>query len=79
VIVTGKSDQGMLDILERRPVALTAADAKQWLDPDVAVEMAAQIARDAARPVDQFEWFEVSRELNDTWNDGPELIERKED
>jgi putative SOS response-associated peptidase YedK len=79
VIVTDKSDQGMVDIHDRRPVALTADDAKLWLDPDTTVDLAASLARDAARPVKQFEWFKVSRAVNDARHDGPELVQPTED
>ena len=78
VIVTDKSDAGMVDIHDRRPVALSAADAALWLDVDTPVELATQIAQDGARPVDDFEWYEVSREVNDARHDGPELITPKD-
>lgn len=74
VIVTDKSDAGMIDIHDRRPVALTAEDAALWLDSDTSLELAAQIAQNGARPISDFEWFEVSRELNDVRHDGPDLI-----
>ena len=74
VIVTDASDAGMVDIHDRRPVALSAADARHWLDPDTTVEHAAEIARTAARPVDDFDWYEVSREVNDARHDSADLI-----
>ncbi|WP_347558601.1 SOS response-associated peptidase [Robbsia sp. KACC 23696] len=78
VIVTDASDEGMVDIHDRRPVALTAKDANLWLDPDTPFELAAEIARTGTRSVEEFEWYEVSRELNDARHDGPALIEPKE-
>lgn len=75
VIVTDASDQGMVDIHDRRPVALSEQDANTWLDSHTPLELAAEIARDGSRPVDEFEWYEVSRELNDARHDGPALIE----
>ena len=74
VIVTDASDAGMVDIHDRRPVALSAADARHWLDPDTSAEHAAEIARTAARPVDEFAWYKVSRELNDARHDSPAVI-----
>ncbi|MGI4861907.1 MAG: SOS response-associated peptidase [Janthinobacterium lividum] len=74
VIVTDASDAGMVDIHDRRPVALSAADAQHWLDPDTSVEHAAEIARTASRPIADFEWFKVSRAVNDARHDDPDLI-----
>jgi putative SOS response-associated peptidase YedK len=76
VIVTDASDAGMVDIHDRRPVVLSAADAKHWLDQDTTVEHAAEIARTASRPIDDFEWFKVSRDVNDARHDGPGLIDQ---
>jgi putative SOS response-associated peptidase YedK len=75
VIVTDASDAGMIDIHDRRPVVLSAADAKHWLDQDTTVEHAAEIARTASRPVSDFEWFKVSREVNDARHDNPGLVD----
>jgi len=75
VIVTDASDAGMVDIHDRRPVALTADDARHWLDSDTTTEHAAEIARMASRPIDDFQWFKVSREVNDARHDGPELVD----
>ena len=79
VIVTDQSDAGMVDVHDRRPVALTAKDADLWLDPKTPIEMAADIAITCTRPVEQFEWYKVSREVNDARHDGPELIEPTDD
>jgi putative SOS response-associated peptidase YedK len=75
VIVTDKSDAGMVDVHDRRPVALTAEDAMRWLDQETDVETAAEIARDAGRPVGEFEWFRVSRAVNSIKNDSADLIQ----
>ncbi|MGI4982746.1 MAG: SOS response-associated peptidase [Janthinobacterium lividum] len=75
VIVTDAADAGMVDIHDRRPVALTAADAQHWLDPDTTVEHAAEIARTASRSIEDFEWFKVSRAVNDARHDSPDLIQ----
>ncbi|WP_429500939.1 SOS response-associated peptidase family protein (plasmid) [Robbsia andropogonis] len=62
------------DVHDRRPVALTAHDADDWLSHDTSIERAVEIARSCSRPVEQFEWYPVSRELNDARHDGPALI-----
>ena len=74
VIVTDASDAGMVDIHDRRPVALTAADARLWLDPDTTVDLAAELARTAARPIEDFTWYPVSREVNRIGNESSDLI-----
>jgi putative SOS response-associated peptidase YedK len=74
VIVTDASNAGMVDIHDRRPVAMSAADAQHWLDPDTTVELAAEIARSAARPVSEFDWYKVSRDANDARHDSPDII-----
>jgi len=78
VIVTDASDQGMVDIHDRRPVALSAKDANSWLDMETPPELAAEIARHGSRPVNEFEWYAVSRGLNDARHEGPELIESED-
>ncbi|MGI4812000.1 MAG: SOS response-associated peptidase [Janthinobacterium lividum] len=75
VIVTDASDKGMLDVHDRRPVALTFDNARLWLHAETPVEMAAAIARTASRPTDDFEWEKVSREVNRPTADRPDLIE----
>jgi len=79
VIVTDASDRGMVDIHDRRPVALNAVDARLWLDPDTTLELAAELARTGARPVEEFEWYKVSRDVNRSGHDGPALIKPIED
>ena len=55
VVVTDKSDAGMVDIHDRRPVVLRPDDAMRWLNQSTDAGEATEIARDARRPVDQFE------------------------
>ncbi|WP_320534338.1 SOS response-associated peptidase family protein [Robbsia andropogonis] len=76
VIVTDASDQGMVDIHDRHPVALNEQDANTWLDSQTPLELAAEIARHGSRAVNEFEWYEVSRELNNARHDSPELVKR---
>ena len=63
-----------MDIHDRRPVAMSAADAQLWLDPYTTVEHAAEMARSAARPVSEFDWYKVGREVNDARHDNPAVI-----
>jgi len=72
VLVTADSLGGMVDVHDRRPVAVTAEDARRWLDPALTPEEAEHLARTAMLDVELFAWFPVSRALN-TGADGPEM------
>lgn len=74
VIVTGASDGGMIDVHDRRPVVVSAADAALWLDPDLPPATAAELARTAMLNIEEFEWYQVSRAVNPAGSDGPELV-----
>ena len=62
-IVTAASDQGMVDIHDRRPLLLAPSMAQKWLDPELDPARAEEIARTTCRPAVDFEWFRVGREL----------------
>jgi putative SOS response-associated peptidase YedK len=76
VIITADSDQGMVDIHDRRPVVLTPEHAREWVDPGTTLERAAEIAKECCRPTDGFTWFEVTKDVGSVRNQGPRLIER---
>jgi putative SOS response-associated peptidase YedK len=61
VILTADSDQGMVDIHDRRPVVLSPEQAREWVYPETTPERVAQIAKECCRPTEEFTWFEVSR------------------
>ncbi|MBD8567869.1 SOS response-associated peptidase family protein [Pseudomonas syringae] len=75
VIITSASDSGMVDIHDRRPVVLTAEDARAWLDLETAPQKAEALAKEHCRIVDDFEWFPVDRSVGNVRNQGPELIQ----
>ncbi len=75
VLVTADAEGGMVDIHDRRPVVLNAADAATWLDPDISTEQAEMLARQMALPADAFAWYKVSPEVNYAGRDGAHLIE----
>jgi putative SOS response-associated peptidase YedK len=75
VLVTADAQGGMVDIHDRRPVVLSAADAALWLDPALSPEQAAELARQAALGPDNFEWFPVSTEVNRAGTEGVNLSE----
>lgn len=74
VIITAASDQGMVDIHDRRPLVLTPEHANEWLDPELSPTRAEAIAKECCRPVDDFEWYPVSRAVGNVRNQRPELI-----
>ena len=76
VIVTDAASGGMVDMHDRRPVALTAESARLLMDIDVPFEQVEQLARSPVLPIDALEWYEVGREANSARNNGPHLIER---
>ncbi|KPY08000.1 Gifsy-2 prophage protein [Pseudomonas coronafaciens pv. garcae] len=75
VIITSASDSGMVDIHYRRPVVLTAEDARALLDSETAPQKAEALAKEHCRIVDDFEWFPVDRAVGNVRNQGPELIQ----
>lgn len=79
VLVTADASGGMVDIHDRRPVCLNAADAALWLDPDLPAEQAEMLARSLALGPDAFAWYKVSPALNRAGNDGVALIEPLEE
>ena len=73
VLVTDDATEGMLDIHDRRPVVLDAADAALWLDPDISPEQALELARQAALPPQAFEWLKVTLDVNRANADSPKM------
>lgn len=74
VIITAASDQGMLDIHDRRPLVLGAEHARRWLDPHVPAAEAQRLANEHCLPVEAFEWFAVGSRVGNARNEGAELI-----
>jgi len=73
VIVTDAAGEGMLDIHDRRPVVVEAADAELWLDPDLSPEQALELARRAALPPEAFEWYKVTPAVNRAGSQDPQM------
>lgn len=74
VIITDASDEGMVDIHDRRPVVLSPVDAREWLEPDLSAERALALARHS-RPVEDFEWYPVGREVGNVRTQGESVIQ----
>ncbi|MNK63417.1 putative SOS response-associated peptidase YedK [compost metagenome] len=62
----------MIDIHDRRPLAVSAEDARHRLDPKLTSDEAVHIARTAMLYADLFEWHTLSTELN-RGADGPQV------
>jgi putative SOS response-associated peptidase YedK len=76
VIITADSDQGMLDIHDRRPVVLPPDLAREWIEPGISPERAEEIVSNLALPVQAFEWHAVDRAVGNVRNEGAHLIEQ---
>ena len=74
VIITDASNEGMVDIHDRRPVVLAPEQARQWLESDLTAQQSIEIAQQGGRPVADFQWHEVGREVGNVRNQGPSLI-----
>jgi len=74
VIITAASDQGMVDIHDRKPLVLPPEFAREWLNPDLTADGAAEIARECCQPTKDFEWYPVGKDVGNVRNQGPALI-----
>jgi putative SOS response-associated peptidase YedK len=74
VIITAASDQGMVDIHDRKPLVLAPEHAREWIDPSLALGRAEEIAKECCQPVDDFEWFRVGTSVGNVRNQGADLI-----
>jgi putative SOS response-associated peptidase YedK len=74
VIITDASDEGMVDIHDRRPVVLGPEQAREWMEPDLDPARAEELARHGGRPVADFEWYQVGKAVGNVRSQGPELI-----
>lgn len=72
-IVTADAQGGLVDVHDRRPVVLSAADAALWLDPALPAEQAEQLLRSLALGADAFDWYAVDRAVGNVRNQGPQV------
>lgn len=72
-MITDDATGGMLDVHDRRPVVLTASQAREWLNLDTRAERAEHLLRQGV-PADAFEWYRVSKAVSRR-EEGPHLIE----
>lgn len=74
VIITADSAGGMVDIHDRRPIALAPELAREWLDPATPRERAEHLVLLQGEPTEAFEWFKVSKAVGNVRNQGAELL-----
>lgn len=75
VILTAEASGGLVDVHDRRPVVLTPDDARIWMDNTLPVDEAEQLARSCLVPPDRFEWYPVTRAVNNAKNNERHMIE----
>lgn len=75
VIITAASDQGMVDIHDRKPLVLAPEHAREWIDPKTSTKRAQEIAQVHCRPVEDFRWYKVGKDVGNVRNHGRQLIE----
>ena len=78
VIVTAAPETGLVDVHDRRPLVLTSADARAWLDPARSGLELKQLALASAVSTDHFTWYTVSNAIEKLWADTPDLIKPRQ-
>lgn len=73
-IITADAQGGMVDVHDRRPVVLTAADAALWLDPFMEAEQAEQLIRSVALGPESFDWYMVDRAVGNVKSQAAQLV-----
>ena len=74
VIITAASDQGMVDIHDRRPGVLAPEHAREWVESDLDAQRAEELAQECCQPTEDVEWYPVSTAVGNVRNQGAELI-----
>lgn len=60
-IVTAAAEGGLLDVHDRRPIVLSAADAAMWMKPDLPPDEAGHMLASLAVPAEAFAWHMVDK------------------
>lgn len=74
VIITAASEQGMVDIHDRRPVVFTPVHAREWIEAGLDRDRAEELAVECCQPTADFEWYPVGKAVGNVRNQGPDLI-----
>ena len=71
-ILTTAAAPTLTHLHHRQPAIVRATDHGEWLDPGAPLDRLLQIAREPFGG--PFEWFSVSRQLNNPGNDSPQVL-----
>ena len=74
-IVTAAAEGGLLDVHDRRPIVLSAADAAMWMKPDLPPDEATHMLASLAVPPEAFAWHPVDKAVGNVRNQDPRLAE----
>lgn len=69
VIITAASDQGMVDIHDRRPLVFAPEHSRDWVGGDLDRERAEELALGGRQATEAFEWFLVRKEVGNVRNE----------
>jgi putative SOS response-associated peptidase YedK len=58
---------------------MNAEDAALWLSPALTPQQALELARHAAVPAESFDWYKVSKKVNNASADGPQIARPLDD
>jgi putative SOS response-associated peptidase YedK len=72
-ILTTEADGALPDVHDRKPLVLSAETGKQWIRRDLAANEIAALAQ-SPLTAERFAWHVVSTKVNNTRNDGAELV-----
>ena len=74
VIITAASDQGMVDIHDRRPLVFKPEHAREWMESEIDEVRAKIQALECCQPTEDFEWFPVANIVGNVKSQGAQLI-----
>jgi putative SOS response-associated peptidase YedK len=74
-ILTTDADGNLREVHDRKPVVFSASAANQWISKELAADEIAAIAQ-TPLSAEWFAWHTVSTKVNNTRNDGDELVSK---
>jgi putative SOS response-associated peptidase YedK len=74
-IVTAAAESGLLDVHDRRPIVLNAADAAMWMKQGLEADEAVHMLNAFAAPAEQFAWHMVGKAIGNVRNQDAHLSE----
>lgn len=74
-IVTSSADAGLLDVHDRRPVALSGEGAREWMDHETSSQDALLVTATHALGETAFTWHAVTRAMGNVKYQSPDAVE----